>query len=266
MRRLHRSHALSAVSSAPEAALPLQLLSVIFLTAFLLLTGLVGCSSADPVDPSMDSSTAQADEAMPQEEMKEEMQGKMAKDERMAEGLAKATFAGGCFWCMEKPFDVLDGVVSTTSGYTGGEVENPSYERVSSGTTRHLEAVQVVYDPETIGYETLLQVFWHNIDPTDGGGQFCDRGYQYTTAVFAHDEEQRRLAEASKREIEASGRFDQPLDTPIRDAVPFYAAEDYHQNFYKKSPVRYTSYRTGCGRDRRLTDLWGDLAGVAGGL
>jgi len=177
------------------------------------------------------------------------------------EGLAQATFSGGCFWCMEKPFDELEGVVSTTSGFTGGKVENPSYELVSSGTTRHLESVQVIYDPEKVSYEKLLELFWHNIDPTDDGGQFCDRGYQYTTAVFVHDEEQRRLAEASKKELEASGRFDRPLVTPIRDALPFYPAEDYHQDFYKKSPIRYTTYRAGCGRDRRLTALWGNEAG-----
>lgn len=178
-----------------------------------------------------------------------------------AEGLAKATFAGGCFWCMEPPFDELDGVVSTTSGYTGGSMENPSYQQVSSGGTGHLEAMRVLYDPEKVSYEELLDVFWRNIDPTDSGGQFCDRGQQYTTAVFAHDEEQRRQAEESKAELEASGRFDGPLATEIRDAGAFYDAEGYHQDYYEKNPVRYKLYRTGCGRDRRLKAVWGDEAG-----
>jgi len=177
------------------------------------------------------------------------------------EGLAKATFAGGCFWCMEKPFDQIEGVVSTTSGYTGGTVEDPSYEQVSSGTTGHQESMQVLYDPEKVGYAKLLDVFWHNVDPTDAGGQFCDRGSQYTTAIFVHDEDQRRLAEASKKALEASDRFDQPLATAIRDAGPFYPAEEYHQGYYQKNPVRYTVYRTGCGRDRRLRQVWGDEAG-----
>jgi len=177
------------------------------------------------------------------------------------EGLAVATFAGGCFWCMEPPFDRLDGVVSTTSGYTGGSVEDPTYGQVSSGATGHLESMRVVFDPETVSYETLLEVFWHNIDPTDSGGQFCDRGYQYTTAVFVHDEEQRRLAEATKQELEASERFEAPLATEIRDAGPFYPAEEYHQDFYEKNPTRYKTYRTGCGRDRRLTQIWGEEAG-----
>lgn len=176
------------------------------------------------------------------------------------EGLAKATFAGGCFWCMEKPFDEIEGVVATTSGYTGGTVANPSYEQVSSGGTGHLEAVQVLYDPEKVGYADLLDVFWHNVDPTDAGGQFCDRGSQYATAVFVHDENQKRLAEASKKALEASDRFDGPLATPVLDAGPFYDAEDYHQNYYEKNPVRYNLYRTGCGRDRRLAQVWGDEA------
>jgi methionine-S-sulfoxide reductase len=170
--------------------------------------------------------------------------------------LAKATFAGGCFWCMEPPFDELEGVVATISGYAGGRVPNPSYEQVSTGSTGHLEVVQVTYDPTKVGYDTLLDVFWRNVDPTDGKGQFCDRGEQYTTAIFVHDEEQRRLAEASKKALSESGVLDEAVVTPIRDAVEFYEAEDYHQDYYKKNKLRYKLYRLGCGRDRRLRQVW----------
>jgi peptide-methionine (S)-S-oxide reductase len=171
------------------------------------------------------------------------------------EHLAIATFAGGCFWCMEPPFDKLPGVRSTTSGYTGGHVPNPSYEAVSSGTTGHIEAVQVVYDPGQVSYAQLLDVFWRNVDPVSGDGQFCDRGPTYASAIFYHDEEQRRLAEDSKRQL--TGRFPQPIVTTIRPAVAFYPAEAYHQDYYKKNPIRYKFYRTTCGRDTRLTALWG---------
>ncbi len=170
--------------------------------------------------------------------------------------LAKATFAGGCFWCMEPPFDELDGVVKTTSGYTGGRVPNPSYEQVSDGGTGHLEAVEVTYDPKKVSYGKLLEVFWRNIDPTDANGQFCDRGEQYATAIFFHDEEQRRLAEESKRTLVDSGRFKKAVATPIRSATAFFAAEEYHQDYYVKNPIRYKFYRTGCGRDRALDKLW----------
>ena len=170
----------------------------------------------------------------------------------------KATFAGGCFWCMEPPFDEVDGVLSTTSGYTGGRIENPSYEQVSTGGTGHIEAVQIAYDPTKVSYETLLEIFWRNVDPTDGGGQFCDRGEQYTTAIFAHDEEQERLAEASKKAISQSGALDDPIVTPIRPAAVFYDAEEYHQDYYLKNKLRYKFYRLSCGRDRRLKQLWGE--------
>lgn len=170
--------------------------------------------------------------------------------------LAKATFAGGCFWCMEPPFDELEGVISTTSGYTGGSLQNPSYEQVSYGGTGHLESVEVAYDPAKISFETLLDVFWHNVDPTDSGGQFCDRGDQYKTAIFFHDEEQRRLAEESKQKLVDSGRLKKPIVTPIRPATAFYAAEEYHQDYYKKNPIRYKFYRNRCGRDRVLEKLW----------
>src|SRR6185503_12726163 len=169
-----------------------------------------------------------------------------------AQELAKATFAGGCFWCMEPPFDALDGVVSTTSGYTGGQKVNPTYEDVSAGGTGHAESVQVVYDPRKVSYEKLLDVFWHNVDPTTRDRQFCDTGRQYRTAIFVHDEEQKRLAEESKRALEASNRLNQPIVTEIVPATTFYPAEEYHQDYYKKNPIRYKFYRYNCGRDRRL--------------
>ena len=170
---------------------------------------------------------------------------------------AVAIFAGGCFWCMEPPFDALPGVVATTSGYTGGTVANPTYEQVSSGTTGHLEAVQVEYDPNLVSYSQLLDVFWHNVDPTDAGGQFCDRGAQYATAIYASGESQTAEATASKERLAASGGLEKPIVTPIRAAGPFYPAEDYHQDYYKKNPLRYKIYRGGCGRDAVLDELWG---------
>ena len=174
--------------------------------------------------------------------------------------LAKATFAGGCFWCMEPPFDKLDGVVSTISGYTGGEQDRPTYEQVSAGGTGHAEAVEVVYDPAVISYERLLEVFWRNVDPLDAGGQFCDRGDQYRTAIFAHDDSQLQAAQASKRALEDSKRFDKPIATEIIRASAFYPAEEYHQDFYKKHSVKYKFYRFSCGRDARLRELWGSDA------
>ncbi len=171
---------------------------------------------------------------------------------------ATAIFAGGCFWCMEGPFDAIDGVISTTSGYTGGKLANPTYEQVSSGGTGHAEAVKVVYDPDKVGYETLLAVFWRNVDPLDAGGQFCDRGSQYRSEIFYTDEEQKRLAEESKAALDASGRLKQPIVTEIVAASTFYPAEDYHQDYYRTNPTRYKLYRYGCGRDQRLTKLWGD--------
>lgn len=170
--------------------------------------------------------------------------------------LATATFAGGCFWCMEPPYDELDGVISTTSGYTDGQTENPTYKEVSSGKTGHTEAVQVVYDPEKVSFERLVDVFWRNIDPTDAGGQFCDRGSPYRPALFYHDEAQRAVAERSLAELEASKPFKEPIVTPIVAASTFYPAEEYHQDYYLKNPIRYKYYRNGCGRDRRLKELW----------
>jgi peptide-methionine (S)-S-oxide reductase len=176
-------------------------------------------------------------------------------------GLAKAAFAGGCFWCMEHPFDELDGVVSTTSGYTGGHKANPTYHEVSSGTTGHAEAVEVLYDPRKVSYEKLLEVFWMNVDPTDAGGQFCDRGSQYRTEIFYYTDEQKRLAEASKAALAKTKPFKDPIVTKITKATTFYPAEDYHQDYYLKNPVRYKFYRTGCGRDARLKALWGKAPG-----
>lgn len=172
-------------------------------------------------------------------------------------GYAKATFAGGCFWCMEHPFDELPGVVSVTSGYTGGHTKNPTYEEVSSGSTGHAESVQVVYDPAKVSYRKLLEVFWHNIDPTDPDGQFCDKGTQYRSAIFYHGEEQRKAAEESLRELEKSKPFPGKIATLIVPATEFWPAEEYHQHYYRKNPLRYRFYRTGCGRDARLKTLWG---------
>jgi peptide-methionine (S)-S-oxide reductase len=170
---------------------------------------------------------------------------------------AVATFAGGCFWCMEPPYDVLDGVVSTTSGFMGGTTPNPTYQQVTNGGTGHIEVVQVRYDPTKVTYERLLEVYWKNVDPYDQGGQFCDRGESYTTAIFAHTPEQKKLAEASKASLAVSGPFKQPIATVVRDAGPFTAAEDYHQDYYIKNPVRYKYYRYRCGRDDRLQAIWG---------
>jgi peptide-methionine (S)-S-oxide reductase len=170
---------------------------------------------------------------------------------------AVAIFSGGCFWCMEPPFDAVDGVLSTTSGYTGGSVVNPSYEQVSSGKTGHRESVKVEYDPKRVSYAKLLDVFWHNVDPTDTGGQFCDRGEQYTTAIFTSGDEQQAEATAAKEKLDASHVLAKPVVTLIRPAGPFYPAEDYHQDYYLKNPIRYKFYRAGCGRDGVLEQLWG---------
>jgi len=169
-----------------------------------------------------------------------------------------AVFAGGCFWCMQPPYDSLDGVLHTEVGFTGGDVENPSYEQVTAGGTGHVEAVRVLYDPEVVDYETLLEVFWRNIDPLDDGGQFCDRGAHYRSAIFVGNDAQRRAAETSKAELEASERFGKPIVTEMHEAGPFYLAEDRHQDYYLKNPLRYRYYRMSCRRDARLKELWGD--------
>lgn len=175
-----------------------------------------------------------------------------------AANLEKATFAGGCFWCMVHPFEKLDGVKEVISGYTGGRKENPTYEEVSSGTTGHVEAVQVIYDPTKVSYRKLLDVFWRQIDPTDAEGQFVDRGTQYRSVIFSHTPEQKVLAEKSRVDLQQSGRFKKPIVTDILPAGKFYRAEEYHQDYYKKNPIRYKFYRYNSGRDQFLKKVWGD--------
>ena len=172
-------------------------------------------------------------------------------------GQAKATFAGGCFWCVEEAFEKVPGVISAVSGYTDGHVDNPSYKQVTSGRTGHTEAVEVIFDPAQVTYEQLLDVFWRNVDPTVVDRQFCDVGNQYRTGIFVHDDEQKRLAEASRKALEESKPFAGPIVTPIAVASTFYPAEDYHQDYYKHNPLRYKFYKWNCGRAQRLEELWG---------
>ncbi|HEV3459113.1 MAG TPA: peptide-methionine (S)-S-oxide reductase MsrA [Thermoanaerobaculia bacterium] len=171
---------------------------------------------------------------------------------------ATATFAGGCFWCMQPAYDHVPGVLSTTVGYTGGHLPNPTYEQVGSGGTGHRESIEVTYDPAKVTYDRLLTIFWHNIDPTDNAGQFCDHGEQYRSAIFYHDAAQRQAAEAAKKAIAAAGRIKEPIVTDILPASKFYPAEGYHQKYYVKSALQYKFYRFNCGRDRRLSQLWGE--------
>jgi peptide-methionine (S)-S-oxide reductase len=171
-----------------------------------------------------------------------------------------AIFAGGCFWCVESDFDQVPGVVATVSGYTGGRTKNPTYKQVSYDNTGHREAVEIRFDPAQISYSELLEVFWRSVDPTDGGGQFCDRGESYVTAIFARTEAQRTAAEESKQLLESSGKLGAPVATTIEQASVFYPAEDYHQDYYTKNPVRYRFYRYRCGRDARIVELWGEEA------
>jgi peptide-methionine (S)-S-oxide reductase len=173
---------------------------------------------------------------------------------------AKAIFAGGCFWCVESDFDKVPGVLSTTSGYTGGTVANPSYEQVSSKRTGHAEAVEIAYDPSKVSYEQLLDRYWHSIDPTTKDAQFCDHGTPYRTVIFAIDAAQLKAAKASLDALQKNKPFKEPIVTEIVTARPFYPAEDYHQDYYKKNPLRYQYYRSACGRDARLKQLWGDKA------
>ena len=186
-----------------------------------------------------------------------------ARDTMSEQGITVriATFAGGCFWCMESDFEKIDGVVEVVSGYTGGHKDNPTYEEVSSGETGHVEAVQVRYDPARVTYKELLDVFWGHVDPTDTNGQFVDRGLQYRTVIYYHDDDQRRLAKESKRELEKSGRFDKPIVTEILKSTKFFKAEEYHQDYYKKHPIRYKNYRWNSGRDQSLKKVWGDEQG-----
>jgi len=181
-----------------------------------------------------------------------------APPQAAADTLEVATFAGGCFWCVEEAFDQVQGVSATVSGYTGGRVEEPTYGQVSSGGTGHVEAVNVFFDPDMVSFEEILATFWHNVDPTDDGGQFCDRGEQYRSAIFVRNERQRSLAEASKRELEATRSF--PIVTEILPAITFWPAEDYHQDYYRKNPVRYRFYKFNCGRKARLEEVWGEAA------
>ncbi len=177
----------------------------------------------------------------------------------LEKGQEEAIFAGGCFWCMEKPFDKVDGVISTTAGYTGGKEEHPTYEDVGHHRTRHYEALRVVYDPAKVDYDKLLQVFWHNVDPTQANGQFCDKGDQYRTGIFTSDAEEKAKAEASKKA--AAAELGEPIVTEVLPKAVFWVAEEYHQDFYVKKPGSYERYRIGCGRDARLQQLWGDKAG-----
>jgi peptide-methionine (S)-S-oxide reductase len=185
-----------------------------------------------------------------------------AEAPKVPPGDSVAIFAGGCFWCVESDFDKVPGVVATISGYTGGRKVNPTYEEVSSGSTGHAESVEVIFDPKKVTYEHLLDVFWTSVDPTVKDRQFCDTGTQYRTAIFYDGNAQRRAAEASKQKVEATKPFKAPIVTEITPAGTFYPAEEYHQDFYRKNPVRYKFYRTGCGRDARLKELWGDRAGA----
>ena len=171
--------------------------------------------------------------------------------------LETATFAGGCFWCMEKPFDEVNGVISTTSGYTGGNVANPTYKQVSAGKTGHAESVEIKYDPNKVSYEQLLAIFWHNIDPTVKNRQFCDVGNQYRSAVFYHNQEQKQLAESTRQEVEK--QLQTKIYTQITPASAFYPAEEYHQDYYQKNPLRYKFYRYNCGRDQRLESIWNKI-------
>jgi len=170
---------------------------------------------------------------------------------------AQAIFAGGCFWCIESDYDKVDGVISTTSGYSGGQTANPTYNEVSYNNTGHYEVVRVEYDPAKVGYQKLLDIFWRNIDPHNGDGQFCDTGPSYRAAIFYGSDEEKRLADASKAKIEASGRLKEPIKTQILPAKTFYAAEDYHQDYYVKNPLKYKFYRFNCRRDARLDEVWG---------
>lgn len=184
--------------------------------------------------------------------------GSQAMAEETSPTTKIAVFAGGCFWCIQSDFDKIDGVISTEVGYTGGHIDNPEYKQVSKGGTGHREAMKVIYDPEIVTYDQLLNAFWHNIDPLDAQGQFCDKGFQYTAAIYVLDDKQKAQAIASRKALDQSGILPAPIVTEIVDASVFYAGEDYHQSYYKKNPWRYKFYRGRCGRDDRLEELWGE--------
>ena len=250
-------------SNAKRGTMRMRMAAVIAMWG-LLSVGLLGCESSksgeqaqadEPADKTAEAAGEEGASAADKSKKGRAMPDEPV-DPDVGEGLAAATFAGGCFWCMEPPFEKLDGVKSVTSGYCGGVEENPTYKQVSYGKTGHTETVQIVYDPEVITYEKLLEVFWRNIDPTAEDRQFVDVGSQYRAAIFYHDDEQKRLAEASKEELAESGRFDDPIVTEIVPASKFWRAEEYHQDFYKKSPKRYKSYRRGSGRDEFIQKHW----------
>ncbi|SDJ11450.1 methionine-S-sulfoxide reductase [Natribacillus halophilus] len=176
----------------------------------------------------------------------------------MSDTKKHATFAGGCFWCMVGPFQAEDGVLNVKSGYTGGHTENPTYEEVGTDQTGHVEAIQLTYDPQTVSYQRLLKIFWQNIDPTDAGGQFADRGESYETAIFYHDDEQKQLAEASRRDLQENGPFEDPIVTPIRPADTFYDAEAEHQDYHLKNPFHYQLYKKGSGREKFIKTYWSE--------
>ena len=217
-----------------------RLLFVLALPAVVLATVAAGCGTSEPLPPAGPSVG-------------------MALDPALADTVV---FAGGCFWCMEKPFEELDGVTSVVSGFSGGTVANPTYDEVSRKTTGHYEVVEVVYNPQVVPFDTLLQVYWHNVDPFDDGGQFCDRGSPYRPAIFVRTPAERAAAAATVSQVQE--KFGLPVLVPVLDAAPFYAAEDYHQDFYRTNPAHYNRYRTGCRRDARLEQLWGDAAGHLG--
>src|SRR3989304_6561969 len=213
-------------------------MKILFALATMVIFSMMGCQRTDVI----------------QEKVRTDMVKEVNKE---GSGLRITTFAGGCFWCTEADFEKLPGVAKVISGYAGGQKENPSYEEVSSGTTEHLEVIQVYYDPSRITYQELLDYFWRHIDPTDSGGQFVDRGPQYRGAIFYHDEDQKRLAEKSKEELDKSGKFNKPIVTEIIKFAKFYEAEDYHQDYYKKHSLKYSFYRNGSGRDQFIEKVWG---------
>lgn len=226
--------------------------------ALLLTLCTLGCESAPEMNPTPKASAPQSQPNTPSDAgATKDPSAQTTKEDTTSPGLMKATFAGGCFWCMEPPFDALDGVTATISGYAGGAEENPTYKQVSAGRTSHTEVVQVTYDPKKVSYDKLLYVFWRNIEPTQVDGQFVDRGRQYRTAVYTHSDEQLKLAKASKEDLGKSGKFSKPIAVEVAPLNAFYPAEDYHQNFYKKSPVRYYGYRKGSGRDKFIIKTWG---------
>ena len=220
--------------------------------------GVLAAAACQPQDSANDEGLQKAPEA--QMANAAPVGGPLSEADGATQQLDTAVFAGGCFWCMEPPFDKLEGVRSTTSGYTGGTLSNPTYEQVSAGGTGHAESVRIIFEPSRVTYAKLLDVFWHNIDPLTANQQFCDRGSQYRSAIFAQDSPQKRAADSSLNALANSGRFKSKIVTEILGPTPFYEAEDYHQNYYEKNPIRYKFYRSRCGRDNRLEEVWGDKA------